>query len=240
MNSKTKVLTKHTINYAGKDINISLFQLPRKTFSIEVSPDMTVVVKAPDNVSLEQIMYKIDKKKSRIYRQVCYFEELQPKLREQKYISWETFLYKWKEYILKIKKAKDDEHVELDWNNMLVFVNDKESTKDIVENWYKDQAYKLFKDTVYSVLDLFKAQDVSLKWLRIRKMNRRRWSCSKNWVITLNYELIKAPIWCIKYVLAHECCHLLEFNHNRRFHELLEYVMPDREKQKLRLEKLLG
>jgi hypothetical protein len=87
MNSETQILTKHTINYAGKNIDISLEQLPRKTFSIEVSPDMTVIVKAPENVSHEQIMYKIEKKKMRIYRQICYFEELQPKLKQQKYIS---------------------------------------------------------------------------------------------------------------------------------------------------------
>lgn len=239
MNSQTQILTKHTINYASKNIDISLEQLPRKTFSIEISPDMNVIVKAPNTVSQEQILYKIEKKKPRIYRQICYFEELQPKLKQQKYISWETFLYLWKEYILKIKKAKEEEWVVLDENNMLVYAKNKESAKEIIEKRYTDQSYKLFKDKLYSVLKLFKEQDISLKWLRIRKMHRRRWSCSKNWTITLNIELIKAPIWCIKYVLAHECCHLLEFNHNKRFYELLEYVMPDWEKQKLRLEKLL-
>lgn len=240
MNSETQILTKHTISYAWKNIDISLQKLPRKTFSIEISPDMSVLVKAPNNVSDEQIIYKIENRKTRIYRQVCYFENLQPKLKQQKYISWETFLYLWKEYILKIKKAKDDEYVELDWNNMFVYAKDKKNVKNIVEDRYQNKAYKLFKDTVYNVLDMFKDQDIKLKWLRIRKMNKRRWSCSKNWIITLNYELIKAPIWCIKYVLSHECCHLIEFGHNRRFYELLEYVMPGREKQKLRLEILLG
>jgi len=240
MNSQTQILTKHTIKYANKNIDISLQQSPRKTFSIEVSPDMTVIVKAPENVSHEQIMYKIEQKKSRIYKQVCYFQELQPKLKDNKYIPWETFLYLWKEYILKIKKTKEDEHVELNENIMYVYAKDKNSAKEIIEKRYTDQSYKIFKDKLYSVLKLFKEQDISLKGLRIRKMHRRRWSCSKNWTITINIELVKAPIWCIKYVLAHECCHLLEFNHNKKFYELLEYVMPDWEKQKLRLEILLG
>lgn len=235
MNSETKVL----INYAGENIEISLLLLPRKTFSVEVSPDMSVIVKAPENVSMDQIMYKIEKKKSWIYKQICYFRELQPKLRNRKYISWETFLYLWREYILRVKKSKKNE-VNIEWNTMVAYVDSKDHAMEIIENRYKDTAYLLFKDTVYAVLKQLKEQKPTLKWLRIRKMKRRRWSCSKNWVITLNYELVKAPIWCIKYVLSHECCHLIKFGHNKKFYELLEYIMPDREKQKLRLEKLLG
>lgn len=239
MSSKAQILIKHTISYAEKTIDVFLEQSSRKTFSIEVSPDMRILVKAPKNIQQEQILDKIEKRKLRIYKQIRYFEELYPKLKEHKYISWETFLYLGKEYVLKIRKTKNEEWVILDENIMIAYVKNKALTKDIIEKRYVDQSYKLFKDKLYSVLNLFKEQNIVLKWLRIRKMHRRRGSCSKNWTITLNIELIKAPIWCIKYVLAHECCHLLEFNHSKRFYELLEYIMPDWEKQKLKLERLL-
>jgi predicted metal-dependent hydrolase len=71
-------------------------------------------------------------------------------------------------------------------------------------------------------------------------MTTRRWSCSKKWNITLNSELVKAPRWCIEYVLTHECCHLVEFKHTKKFYELLTTIMPDRQKQKNKLEKLLA
>jgi hypothetical protein len=46
---------------------------------------------------------------------------------------------------------------------MLVYAKNKESAKEIIEKRYTDQSYKLFKDKLYSVLKLFKEQDISLK-----------------------------------------------------------------------------
>jgi predicted metal-dependent hydrolase len=31
----------------------------------------------------------------------------------------------------------------------------------------------------------------------------------------------------IDYVIAHELCHLFEFNHGKKFYRMLESVMPD-------------
>jgi predicted metal-dependent hydrolase len=71
-------------------------------------------------------------------------------------------------------------------------------------------------------------------------MQTRWWSCSKKWNITLNSELVKAPRWCIEYVIIHELCHLIEFNHTKAFYELQAKEMPDRQKWKNKLEKMLA
>ncbi|MDU1589745.1 MAG: M48 family metallopeptidase, partial [Cutibacterium avidum] len=39
--------------------------------------------------------------------------------------------------------------------------------------------------------------------------------------IRLSDRMVGFPEWVIDHVLAHELCHLVEANHNRRFHELL-------------------
>ena len=46
---------------------------------------------------------------------------------------------------------------------MYVYAKDKNSAKEIIEKRYTDQSYKIFKDKLYSVLRLFKEQDISLK-----------------------------------------------------------------------------
>ena len=63
--------------------------------------------------------------------------------------------------------------------------------------------------------------------LRLRSMRRRWGSCSRQGRVTLNVELVKLPLTLIDYVIAHELCHLFEFNHGKKFYQLLEHVMPD-------------
>ncbi|MCL1476041.1 M48 family metallopeptidase [Argonema antarcticum] len=48
--------------------------------------------------------------------------------------------------------------------------------------------------------------------------------------------MIEAPIDTIDYVITHELCHVTEPHHGAAFYHLLERVMPDWERRKLRLE----
>lgn len=58
--------------------------------------------------------------------------------------------------------------------------------------------------------------------------------------LTLNPDLVRAPIECIDYVITHELCHLAEPNHDKSFFELQSWVMPDWERRKQRLEMMLA
>jgi predicted metal-dependent hydrolase len=68
-----------------------------------------------------------------------------------------------------------------------------------------------------------------------------RWgSMSPAGSLVLNPDLIRAPMDCIDYVVTHELCHLLVPNHGRQFFELQQLVMPDWERRKQRLEKVMA
>jgi len=45
--------------------------------------------------------------------------------------------------------------------------------------------------------------------------------------IWLNLELAKKPLECLEYLLIHELIHLHERNHNERFKNILNDLMPD-------------
>ena len=52
--------------------------------------------------------------------------------------------------------------------------------------------------------------------------NRYRWgSCTLRNNVTLNWRLIKAPMFVIDYVIVHELSHLIETNHNHRFWNII-------------------
>jgi predicted metal-dependent hydrolase len=55
----------------------------------------------------------------------------------------------------------------------------------------------------------------------------------------LNTRLIEAPTDCIDYVIIHELCHVQERHHGPAFFELLERKLPNWEKRKLRLERMM-
>jgi len=74
--------------------------------------------------------------------------------------------------------------------------------------------------------------------LKIRKMRTRWGSCTRRGVITLNLELVRMPPACIDYVISHELCHLVEFNHSARFYQLQERFVPDWQVRKRELDEL--
>ena len=64
------------------------------------------------------------------------------------------------------------------------------------------------------------------KEVKIRNM--KNWgNCRKDKRITLNLKLAKKPPICTEYVLIHELCHLIEFNHGPRFKALMDNFCPN-------------
>ena len=60
------------------------------------------------------------------------------------------------------------------------------------------------------------------------RAQRSRWgSCSSKNNLNFNWKLILAPAQCLDYVVIHELCHLIEFNHSARFWNLVEAQMKD-------------
>ena len=65
------------------------------------------------------------------------------------------------------------------------------------------------------------------------KAQRSRWgSCSSQGGLNFNWRLILAPPLALDYVVAHELCHLREFNHSPQFWRLVADMMPGYERQK--------
>ena len=58
---------------------------------------------------------------------------------------------------------------------------------------------------------------------------KARWGSCDNGKqnIILNFDLIKAPKYCIDYVVLHELLHFMYKNHNKDFYDFLTALMPD-------------
>ena len=77
--------------------------------------------------------------------------------------------------------------------------------KNLYENWMTTMAQDVFEDKVE---EYSKKLGVGVKRIVIKNLKNRWGSLTKNNVINLNVNLLKAPVDVIEYIVLHELCHL--------------------------------
>lgn len=230
---------KESIKYGSRQIDFLLEYSDRKTLGITVKPDMEVLVKAPNDTSIEKIKEKLNKKAPWIIRQQSFFLSFNPRTTERKYIGGETYLYLGRQYRLKINEDKP-ESVKLKGKFIEVTTPVKSRVKQLVNEWYLLNAKTKFHFIAKSLVEKFQKYKVEPTSIVLRDMPTRWGSCTPKGKIILNPELIRAPKGCIEYVIIHELCHLVHHDHTQKFIDLQTKEMKDWEKWKINLEKLLA
>ncbi len=227
------------IQFGSKKIDFSLEYSNRKSLGITVTPELSVLVKAPIDTSIEKVKEKLRKKAPWIIRQQSFFLSFHPKTPARKFIGGETHLYLGRQYRLQIHLGKD-ESVKLKGKFIEVTTSEKSRAKDLLNDWYLQHAKTKFHAIAQPLIDKFKKHKVEPSSIVFRDMPTRWGSCTPKGKIILNPELIKAPKGCIEYVIIHELCHLIHHDHTQKFVDLQTKEMKDWIKWKTKLEKLLA
>jgi predicted metal-dependent hydrolase len=108
--------------------------------------------------------------------------------------------------------------------------------KALLDRWYRARAPEVFAGRLNGLQTRAAwLRDISPSVLKLRSMTHRWGSCTPAGNILLNPELVKAPLGCIDYVIAHELCHLRAMDHSARFVRLLRELVPDWERARQRL-----
>ena len=100
----------------------------------------------------------------------------------------------------------------------------KKHIESLYEEWLLEKAKYTFeqKTTAYCTEPGIKPPQVIIKNLK----NRWR-SATKDNIINLNVNLLKAPENDIEYIILHELCYLKIKEHSHHFWDLLHKFMPD-------------
>lgn len=225
------------LNHEDFQLNYELRRSDRKTLEIGVHPEGKVIVVAPNNAAIAKIEEKLEKRIPWISRHLEQTQSLfipQPK----RWIAGETHRYLGRQYRLRIHDG-DSISVRLKGAFFEITVSDRRdinSIQNAMETWYRQRAQPIFQQRLDRCLQASKAfLAVEPPDLVIRKMQKRWGSCTPSGRILLNLDLIKVPLPCIDYVIAHELCHLEVMNHSPTFWRLLSKCLPDWEKQRQRL-----
>lgn len=106
--------------------------------------------------------------------------------------------------------------------NNLFARNDREEYLEL-----KERARQL----VHNRLEKFnKVYNFTYKGVAIRNQKTRWGSCSSKGNLNFNYKIALLPPRHADYIIVHELCHLKEFNHSKRFWNLVAKTIPEYEK----------
>ncbi|GLS37831.1 metal-dependent hydrolase [Mesorhizobium tianshanense] len=233
----------HQVSYGPHLFEFRLTRRARKTMSISVTPSLTVDVVAPLDAPFEQVCEKVRKRAPWIRKQLQFFQQFQPRTPERRFVAGETHLYLGRQYKLKVVPHVQ-QRVKLYRGRLVVQTHnphDDKFTRELVENWYRERAHAKFRERLVLCQQLFPdPQDFKPSGLVIRQLSQRWGSMTPGGKLILHRSLVSGAVDCIDYVITHELCHLKHANHGPAFYALLNRIMPDWERRKLKLERQLS
>lgn len=128
--------------------------------------------------------------------------------------------------------------VKLDGDRLVLTLHhpgDERGRARALDRWRRAEAERLFTERTAALMPLFAARGLAPPRLRVRVLRRRWGSMSRDGRMTLALGLLSAPLELIDFVIAHELCHLVHFDHGPAFHALLARIMPDHRARKAAL-----
>ncbi|MEF9959867.1 MAG: SprT family zinc-dependent metalloprotease [Niameybacter sp.] len=203
----------------------TLVRQKRKTMTISIQDDLTVLVKAPIGITKQSIDVFVSKHQDWIEKTI---QAKTVQANKRDWLSNGEILY-----LGSYRKVYIEEKLGVSPNvcvakeQFIITTPNKNDTfliKKQVETYTKEQALELVTQFVQMYSHLLGCQ---YKSITIRKQKTRWGSCSAKGALSFNVRLMGAPLDVISYVALHEVAHLIHFDHSVAFWHTIEAVIPD-------------
>jgi predicted metal-dependent hydrolase len=119
----------------------------------------------------------------------------------------------------------------------------KNRTTDSIFSKTNANEYLRLKETALKlaqrkVTEFNQRYNLTYRRISIRNQKTRWGSCSRAGNLNYNYKIALLPERLADYIIVHELCHLKEFNHSRRFWDLVAQTLPDYKQCRQEIKKL--
>ena len=210
------------------DITCSVKRSSKRTkVTITIERDRKVVVHAPNHASDEAIARIVEAKRYWIYEKTRHSQKYtdRPHPPGKELVNGESALFLGKSYRIEVVD-KETKCIRFD-QRFLIPASRAPHKKVAMRGWYIARAKERILPRVVK-----QARELGVSFGQACIVdNRYRWgSCTVRDNINLNWRLIKAPIFVVDYVIAHELAHLLEPNHTPRFWNIVKTQVPTMER----------
>ncbi len=147
---------------------------------------------------------------------------------ERKYVQRESHYFLGKRYLLRIIETDKSPKVVLTGRTYIDLHVRSNSTKEqrlhLMNEWYRTELKKLLPELIAKwerkigvQADDWGVKQMKTKWGTCNIQKKR---------ILVNLELVKKPVQCLEYIIAHELVHLLERLHNEKFLAYMDRFVP--------------
>ena len=124
-------------------------------------------------------------------------------------------------------------NVEL-FDKSIIIKNNKNAHQKLLYKWIQKRIFEKTKDTVFN---FSKSLNVKIRNIKLSNSFSYWGSCNSNNDICINWRLAFSPPEVLEYIIAHEMCHLVEFNHSKKFWKLVDKLIPKRKSKETWLKK---
>jgi hypothetical protein len=205
------------------DLPYTIVYSRRRTIGITVERDGSVIVRAPNGTSEEDIKRLVSTKARWISNKVehpqKYHNVVHPPGKEL--ISGESMLYLGRSYRIEITESSSG-RIEFS-DKFLVPRSLGDRSREEFRKWYRQAANEKL---VPRVFDWAARLGVKPAQVEIAEVRYRWGSCTPASNVRLNWRLVKAPVPVSDYVIVHELAHLLESSHGDRFWSIVQSQVP--------------
>lgn len=222
---------KLKFNYKENQIEFSIIRKKRKTISIKIEEDGSIIVSAPLRISKEYILLAVREKAYWIIKKQNQLKESCYKKIKREFINGSSFMYLGKEYSLNLILDETIKEISVDLKetfNIYTNTTNEEKLRFALEKWYRYETLKIVTERIDYYSHNFKDKVTQIKV----KEQKRRWaSCTGKNAILFNWRISMARADVIDYVVIHEMCHMDHRDHSKHFWNRVEEIMPDYKKK---------
>lgn len=198
-----------------------------KTSEIIVEPKR-VIVRTPLHKTSKEVEEMVKRKAEWIARKRLEYQQLVLQIVRPSYEPDSTLPYLGKNYPLSVLTGYKGDKIRFVGREFLVTISslkhNKKRTRLLYEDWLMKKAEAMLHNKVKQHCDQL---GVRPRQVLLKKLRKRWGSATKNDVLNLNINLLKAPEDVIDYVVLHEICHLKIRNHSHHFWDLVRKFMPN-------------
>ena len=202
----------------------------KKTIGFLVFPDGRVTVSAPRHVPDEQIRRIVEKKSTWIRTRLASYRKRSEDAPSAAFGNGTELPLLGRRYVLEIAEGLT-QAVNLQGNSIRVSISlrlEKEAHAERIAaqlmHWYQARALEVVRDRVQFYQERLGVQAATV---RVKALKSRWGSCSSRGNLSFCWQLVKAPLEVVDYVVVHELCHLLCMDHSPRFWACVESIIPD-------------
>ena len=199
----------------------------RKTLNISVERDRSVIVRAPKSLSIDKIEEIVQSKRNWIKDKINHSQKYPIDFNAKEFVSGESLLYLGRNYQLMII---DEDFDGIRFNqSFTISKSNQDNANQLFKEWYLAKALEKITPLAKKY-----AANLGVKYngCKTSEMKYRWGSCTPKNNIIFNWRIIKAPVYVLEYLVAHELVHLIEANHTPEFWNILSIQVPDYEKAK--------